>query len=104
MQIVSPANANQAFVQQTPNGALTLSAVAFRFLTNIVAAINGTTTSGVAQNILGNGVTISRGSGSPEGKVQGAIGDLYLNVSGGAGTVLYVKEADSGLKNGWQAK
>ena len=47
--------------------------------------------------------TISVGSGSPEGVVTANPGSLYLNLSGGANTSLYVKE--SGTSNtGWAGK
>ena len=47
---------------------------------------------------------ISTGTGSPEGVVTGNIGDLYLNMSGGAATTLYVKTSNSGANTGWTAK
>lgn len=47
---------------------------------------------------------IYSGTGSPEGVVAAAIGSLYLNQLGSAGTTLYVKEADHGLNTGWAAK
>lgn len=43
------------------------------------------------------------GAGSPEGVVEAPPGTVYLNVGGGAGTTLYVKETGSG-KTGWAAK
>lgn len=47
--------------------------------------------------------TISVGSGSPEGVVTANPGSLYLNLSGGANTSLYVKE--TGTSNtGWAGK
>ena len=46
---------------------------------------------------------IYAGTGSPEGVVTAAVGSLYLNTSGGAGTTLYVKQ--SGASNtGWIGK
>lgn len=44
------------------------------------------------------------GAGSPEGRITGDVGDLYLNRSGGAGTVLYVKESGQRTNTGWIAK
>lgn len=44
------------------------------------------------------------GVGSPETVVAADVGTLYLNLSGGASTVLYIKEANSGAATGWTAK
>ena len=49
-------------------------------------------------------LNLSTGTGSPEGVVTGNIGDLYLNLSGGASTTLYVKTSSSGTSTGWTAK
>lgn len=43
-------------------------------------------------------------AGRPEGNVTGNIGDLCINVNGGAGTTLYVKESGNGTNTGWVAK
>ena len=43
------------------------------------------------------------GKGSPQNVVAAKPGTLYVNVSGGAGTTLYVKETGTG-KSGWAAK
>jgi polygalacturonase len=43
------------------------------------------------------------GTGSPETVVVAPIGSLYVNVSGGASTTLYIKESGS-LATGWIAK
>lgn len=43
------------------------------------------------------------GKGSPEGSLAAKVGTLYVNVSGGASTTLYVKESGTG-KTGWVAK
>lgn len=43
------------------------------------------------------------GTGSPETVVTAPIGSLYVNVSGGAGTTLYVKESGA-FATGWVAK
>lgn len=48
-------------------------------------------------------LTISTGSGSPEGSVAASIGSIYLRTDGGAGTSLYVKESGTG-NTGWAAK
>jgi hypothetical protein len=43
------------------------------------------------------------GTGTPEGVVTAPIGSLYLNVSGGVSTTLYVKTSGAG-NTGWTAK
>jgi len=99
-QLVSPPNPQADFMQGSKLAPLSLG-----FLTKIVNAINGTTTArGVAQILLGNGVTISQGSGSPNGMVTGSPGDLYLNKSGGASNTLFVKESGLNTNTGWVAK
>ncbi len=47
---------------------------------------------------------IHRGEGSPEGVVVAPRGHLYLRSDGGAGTTLYVKEANDTTAVGWAAK
>ena len=49
------------------------------------------------------GPTLTTGAGSPEGVVTAPIGSLYLNLSGGASTTLYVKTSGTG-NTGWTAK
>lgn len=44
------------------------------------------------------------GEGSPQSVLIANRGTLYLRTDGGAGTTLYVKEADDGLNTGWAAK
>jgi hypothetical protein len=52
----------------------------------------------------GDGVALwTSAAGSPEGVVTAAIGSLYTNRTGGAGTTLYVKESGAG-NTGWVAK
>lgn len=46
---------------------------------------------------------VIRGAGDPEDQVEAEPGTLYLNTNGGAGTTLYVKEANSDA-TGWVAK
>jgi hypothetical protein len=48
--------------------------------------------------------TISVGSGSPEGVVTANPGSLYLNLSGGANTSLFVKESGTATNTGWVGK
>ncbi len=43
------------------------------------------------------------GNGSPNTVVSASPGSLYLNVAGGTGTTLYVKESGSG-NTGWVGK
>ena len=43
------------------------------------------------------------GHGSPEGVIQAAPGSIYVNVDGGIGSTLYVKESGSG-DTGWSAR
>lgn len=45
-----------------------------------------------------------RGIGSPNGKITAGIGALYINLTGGASTTLYVKESGAGTDTGWVAK
>lgn len=52
---------------------------------------------------LGNGPSISTGTGSPEGVVTAPIGSLYTRTDGVPGSTLYVKESGTGA-TGWTAK
>jgi len=52
---------------------------------------------------LPGGLTISTGSGSPEGIVAALVGSIYLRNNGGAGTTFYAKESGAG-DTGWVAK
>lgn len=47
---------------------------------------------------------VLRGAGSPLNVVVANIGTLYVRTDGGAGSTLYVKEADNGASTGWAAK
>lgn len=47
--------------------------------------------------------SVRSGTGTPEGAVVAPIGSLYVNLSGGAATTLYVKTSGSG-NTGWTAK
>lgn len=49
------------------------------------------------------GVTISSGSGSPEGVVTAVVGSLFLRNDGSTSTTLYVKTSGTG-NTGWTAK
>lgn len=48
-------------------------------------------------------VRIQQGTGSPEGVLTADPGAVYLNLSGGAGTTLYVKETGN-ASTGWVGK
>lgn len=49
-------------------------------------------------------INIHYGTGAPGGVVTGSPPDLYLNLSGGASTTLYVKESGAATTGGWVAK
>ena len=49
------------------------------------------------------GARILTGTGTPEGAITAIVGSLYLNLSGGASTTLYVKTSGTG-NTGWTAK
>lgn len=70
-----------------------LVVVLYDVLRKIVNAVNGH-----------EDAKVLRGIGSPSGVVVANIGTLYVDTTGGAGTVLYVKEADDGAATGWAAK
>lgn len=57
----------------------------------------------IYNSAITSSATITAGSGSPEGVVTATPGSLFLNVSGGSLTTLYVKESGSG-NTGWVAK
>ena len=44
------------------------------------------------------------GIGSPEGVIRANKGSIYLNLSGGSSTTLYVKESGEDDKSGWIGK
>lgn len=47
---------------------------------------------------------IKVGTGSPQNTVTASPGVLYLNLSGGANTTLWVKESGTNTNTGWVAK
>lgn len=51
-----------------------------------------------------NSITLTLGNGSPEGVVAANIGSLYVNISGGTNTTLYIKTTNTGGNTGWTAK
>lgn len=71
---------------------------------NVTGAVGGTTP--YTSNSFGDehgGLKIRRGTGSPEGVVTGAVGDVFLRTDGGAVTTFYIKESGTG-NTGWVAK
>lgn len=65
---------------------------------------DNTVGSGAATLTLGpSGPSIQMGTGTPESVVSAEPGSLYLNLTGGAGVSLYVKESGSS-NTGWVAK
>ena len=54
---------------------------------------------------LRDGVNIIRqGVGNPNSAETGSPGDVYLNLSGGAGATLWIKESGVKTDTGWVAK
>jgi len=49
------------------------------------------------------GLNFTQGVGDPEGVVTAPVGSLFVRSDGGAGTTLYVKEANTDA-TGWVAK
>ena len=43
------------------------------------------------------------GAGDPSGNIVANRGAVYLRTDGGAGSTLWIKEADDGLATGWTA-
>lgn len=86
-----------------------LSGVSGMYGVNTTMGTGISTIVGSAPNLLffstgtTNSVGVYTGVGSPAGAVIALPGSIYLNRSGGAGTTLYVKEANSDA-TGWQAK
>lgn len=50
-----------------------------------------------------NHIGVAQGTGSPNGVLAAAVGALYVDTAGGAGTTFYVKESGTG-NTGWVAK
>lgn len=85
-------------------GASTGNTFSDYWASGITDSIGGTTP--FVNNVFGayvGDLKIRRGTGTPEGVVIGAIGDLYLRTDGGASTTMYVKESGAGTY-GWVAK
>lgn len=77
-----------------------LKPYAFDLLQIIVDAIEGVTGDGIRFIDMGF-LRISIGTGSPNGVVVGSPPDVYLNLAGGAGTTLYLKESGESTDTGW---
>lgn len=104
--LVNPPNASLPLVNPT-TGAPAPSSGGLAFLQGLANAINGTNgvaASGVYQIVLGNGITVSAGTGTPNGVVSGNPADVYFSFSGGAGTTFFVKESGTNTNTGWQGK
>ncbi|HEX3559152.1 MAG TPA: glycosyl hydrolase family 28-related protein [Pyrinomonadaceae bacterium] len=54
--------------------------------------------------VIGGSLRIFAASAPPNGLVTGSVGDMCINVNGGAGTVLYVKESGVNTNTGWVGK
>lgn len=80
-----------------------LTPESFDLLQSFVNVLNGVEVGAYTQIVLA-GVTLTFGSGSPNGAVSGSPPDLYFNLSGGAGTTLWVKETGSATNTGWVGK
>jgi hypothetical protein len=83
---------NLAQIQAMPNGLFLVQA-----LQRIVDAIN-------TAPVKVAGRSISTGTGTPENRVSGSIGDLYLRDDGSTSTTLYVKTSGTATTAGWTAK
>lgn len=70
-----------------------------------VVAMSNTTGANFTFGTLGQttGLNIYSGFNSPEGVITAPIGSIYLNLNGGAGTTLFVKQTGSG-STGWVGK
>lgn len=103
--IVRPPNAAIGFTVDAKGANHALSGTGLRTLQDMANAINGTTKGATSTVTLGNGQKWSSGPGTPNGAVEGNLGDLYTNTNGGAGSTLFVKESGGpGTKSGWGAK
>jgi hypothetical protein len=60
--------------------------------------------SGPGASFQGGTILPMSGIGSPAGVVAAPVGSIYLNLSGGAGTTLYVKESGGSTSSGWVGK
>lgn len=76
----------------------------FELLQSLVNAVNGVEDGAGFRQFGFGGVTFTVGTGSPNGAVLGSPPDLYLNLSGGAGTTFYVKESGAATNTGWVGK
>lgn len=84
----------KANVLYAPDGVMTVGRDADRMLAIFARQLFFGTTG--TQRLL-------TGTGSPEGGTSAPVGSIYMNLSGGAGTTMYVKETGTG-NTGWAAK
>jgi hypothetical protein len=100
-------SASAAITGALSSGSLSTGVVKATGLT-ATGPVSGTniTASGavVAASITVGTAQILVGTGTPEGVVSAIVGSLYLNLSGGSGTTLYVKESGSNGNTGWVGK
>jgi hypothetical protein len=78
---------SKSFIIHTGNGS---ASIAFQIVDGEINRLNGAV------------VTITAGSGSPEGVKTATVGSIYLRTNGGSSTTLYVKESGTG-NTGWKA-
>src|SRR6266705_5828916 len=60
-------------------------------------------TSGAGAAFAGAFQFVQSGVGSPAGVLAAPVGTVYVDLSGGAGTTLYVKESGGSTSSGWVA-
>lgn len=71
---------------------------------DVARAIDGLVSAQNTQPMEVGESTIRSGAGTPEGRVTGAIGDLYLRTDGSTSTTLYVKQSGLNTTTGWVGK
>ena len=70
----------------------------------IVAALDDLVTAINTQPIEVGDAKIRSGTLTPEGRLPGNIGDLFLRTDGSTSTTLYVKQSGTNTTTGWVAK
>lgn len=71
---------------------------------DVARAIDGLVSAQNTQPMAIGDASIRSGAGTPEGRVTGAIGDLYLRTDGSTSTTLYVKQSGINTTTGWVGK
>jgi hypothetical protein len=76
------------------------------YFANLIAgSIDASSGPVFAQSLeIGTSAVIQAGTGSPQSAVTGNVGDLWLQIDGGAGTTLWVKESGNATNTGWTGK